>query len=428
MRTDVAIVSLLFLFSTVFLILCPVYYGSDADYAVPQLVSLLESGDLNLDEYSHLAGKNYQIIRVGERYYAAYPYGTVLLTFPFALLADSLYGSNYLSLHRDEFSIVFASLLMALATCFIYAMGRYRLVRWKSLLLAIFFLVCTSVLSTGSRSLWQQSGSIFLSSVLLWLLEKDRLEQKKILAVLIGLVLGWAFAVRPLTALVTIAVCVYYASYQHMRHRILYIIIPGMLVGVVIALINLQLYGTVLHPYYQWPSQKPVDVLYSLASNLFSPARGFFYWHPAFVLSLAAMIASLRKGADYKFLPFALCIAIAHVWIVCNYEAWWGGHSIGPRLTSDLVPFFVFALIPFLHRMNLRRRPAAGMALIALMFISFPLHFRAAIDPSVGRWNLGAPDVGPGPIWEFRDQQGLAGDRNVRALLMLGPAEQDEPN
>lgn len=60
-----------------FYISAPLYYGSDADYAVPQIVSILQDGNQNLDEYAHLYGKQYQIQKLNGHYYDYFPYGTV---------------------------------------------------------------------------------------------------------------------------------------------------------------------------------------------------------------------------------------------------------------------------------------------------------------------------------------------------------------
>ena len=93
----------------------PLYYGSDADYAVPQIVTILQDGNQNLDEYSHLLGKQYQLQKIDGHIYDYFPFGTVYLALVPASILTLIYDSNYISLHRFEFSIILASILMAIA-------------------------------------------------------------------------------------------------------------------------------------------------------------------------------------------------------------------------------------------------------------------------------------------------------------------------
>ncbi|HBS06173.1 MAG TPA: hypothetical protein DEA96_14490, partial [Leptospiraceae bacterium] len=230
----------------------PLYYGSDADYAVPQIVTILQDGNQNLDEYSHLLGKQYQLQKIDGHIYDYFPFGTVYLALVPASILTLIYDSNYISLHRFEFSIILASILMAIACAFIYRIGRLNaLNRSGATLLALYAGLGTSILSTGTRALWQQTGCLFVAFLCLWLFEKWKASRRSAWLIPLGALLGFGFLVRPTMLLFALCFGLYFLiSERRIGWRILYLALPGLMILAMFVIQSLVLFQSWLPPYY----------------------------------------------------------------------------------------------------------------------------------------------------------------------------------
>ncbi|MEQ8351215.1 MAG: hypothetical protein RH862_07010 [Leptospiraceae bacterium] len=400
----------------------PVYYGSDAEYAVPQIVSILQHGDQNLDEYAHLYKKQYQILKINGHYYDAFPFGTVYLGLVPALFLQLIYDPNYISLHREEFALIIAGILMALASSIFYRLGRLNhLSLPKSLLLALIAGLGTSILSTGSRALWQQSGIMLMYTLILYCYEYYRKTERPIWIGFISLLLGFSFAVRPLSAILIVCLGIQlFLTHWKKPRTLLMLVLPGLIVIGALVVQSYTLFGNWLHPYYLMDRPGHDNITGALAANLFSPARGLFFWHPILLYSFVWMIRSPAHGTHSSIYGTLLIVCFLHLLAVSAFKHWWGGHSMGPRLTSDLVPLLLYSLIPAIREINHWKRPAFTLSFILLAFLGIAMHLRAVFVPEVGKWNLGPPDVDRAPNRIWKDSPPiLSGDRTFRTLLKM---------
>lgn len=105
-------------------------------------------------------------------------------------------------------------------------------------------------------------------------------------------------------------------------------------------------------------------------------------------------------------MPFAFLIVISHGFVVASYEPWWGGHSLGPRLLSDLIPLFLYAIIPFVRRMHFSR-PLLSLALLVCMAFSAIVHIPCILVPEIGDWNRSPGDINLAQerVWDLDDLQ-----------------------
>jgi hypothetical protein len=101
---------------------------------------------------------------------------------------------------------------------------------------------------------------------------------------------------------------------------------------------------------------------------------------------------------------------------------WWGGHSYGPRLFTDLIPWFVLlAILGFrAHLDDIAKLPAgvsrsinsqlvAAIALL-LTFASIAINGHGAFSIQTRLWNQRVEvDAHPERIWDWRSPQFLAG-------------------
>ena len=118
----------------------------------------------------------------------------------------------------------------------------------------------------------------------------------------------------------------------------------------------------------------------------------------------------MRPGMD----SILAVILVLHWLSISAFKHWWGGHSFGPRLFSDMVPFFIYFLIPVVERIPKKR--AGGKALLICAFAiltaaGFFIHCRGANSYAVYTWNNEPVDVDQSParIWDYTDIQFLRG-------------------
>jgi hypothetical protein len=120
-------------------------------------------------------------------------------------------------------------------------------------------------------------------------------------------------------------------------------------------------------------------------------------------------------------LPAGATVLIGLILISFN-QGWWGGHSYGPRLTTDLVPWlFLGAVIALAAREKSRKEASAngsvgrirgeGIALVLTCLWGVFVHGRGAISPSTFIWNAvpESIDKNPARVWDWRHPQFLAG-------------------
>jgi len=112
-------------------------------------------------------------------------------------------------------------------------------------------------------------------------------------------------------------------------------------------------------------------------------------------------------------LSLALAAVVGLHWLViCSFPHWWGGHSVGPRFFSDMVPYLLYFFGLTLTRLDSlprRSRAFAGWALTVAVAFSFFVAYRAANNLGPYAWNS-VPvnvDVEPSRIWDWEDPQFL---------------------
>lgn len=77
---------------------------------------------------------------------------------------------------------------------------------------------------------------------------------------------------------------------------------------------------------------------------LFSPGRGLLVYHP-WLLAIAML--PFVRGADPRgrglrgWTAFLAITCILHTLLISSWGMWWGGHSYGPRLMTEMVPFIL---------------------------------------------------------------------------------------
>jgi hypothetical protein len=135
--------------------------------------------------------------------------------------------------------------------------------------------------------------------------------------------------------------------------------LAGGSVWIVVMIVHSKItFGTLLPPYL-WSSHVESgrlagELLLSsypeaVLGTLLSPGRGLFVYLPFLVVVIGLILRSWNWVPDRKLAWTAIGACIAHWQLVSLFRNWWGGQSFGPRLMSDLIPWFfllnVFAAV-----------------------------------------------------------------------------------
>ena len=424
-----------------------IYFGiqdtiaiTDSMWTVHVAMSMVKEGDIDLDEYTEIIARrnNFGVLQLDGHLHYFFPWGTPFMAVPFVFAADvfaervqsmSLYEhlkTTYDSVvQRIELSI--ASLIGALTCVVVYFTGRLFLSRGQSLLLVFIAAFCTSVWSTTSRGLWQHGPSILMLSTALYLILAA--EKKPWLVQFASIPLAYSWVIRP-TNSISIAILSIYVLIRFRKYFVQYVL-WAMLIAIPALVFNFSVYGSILPPYFR-PGRVGSSGTFweALAGNLVSPARGLLVYSPIFLFVIYGVVLKL-KNSEFRLLDTFLLGAIFFHWLIisASREGWWAGHSYGPRLFSDVIPYLLYFLIPTIRQFAppITVRKATVLVLFTLFAgFSFFTHFRGATEPAAAfgwNWQYGnvVQEVNNDPtrLWDWSDPQFLRGLRP--AILYVEP-------
>ncbi len=402
-----------------FLMLFAVYVASpvktiaDTHWLLPTSVSLLtgKAGAIDVAAYDSTAyGRTLiELETVGSEKRSLFPIGTALLALPFVapiLLIDPSFTKKRIP---EKMLAVIASFYGALAGVIMFWLLRER---FQSLWIAGFctFVFCfaTSMWSTATRNLWQHGPLVLMLAVALLLIELAR--KNPALVRYAALPLAMAFVVRPVAA-IPIVFLSFYVLLKYPRQFVMYA-----LWSLPIALpwfaFNLWVYGDPLPSYYQLGrvGGSSPHISDALIGNLVSPSRGLLVFSPILLMSLTGFIVALWRERD-RLLIFSFAAIVVLHWIaVSRFPHWWGGHSIGPRFMTDVLPFLIYlAGFNFIALTGLPSK-ARGLVFgtaVCLTIISTAIHGYASLSYHPYRWNVIPYNVDERPerLWDWSNPQ-----------------------
>ena len=406
-------------------VISPVTTSTDSAWSFHVAASILRERNVNLDEYRNLIDMkiDYRLRLVNGHIYYYYPVATPLLITPIVWLINKVYPIfyptdfyTYLAQHAPnehtaKMEKLIAAGFVALSAIFIYLIGRRYLGVMKSLLLTFIFAFSTSMWSTASRALWQHGPSVLFLSCALYLLLLA--GNKPIYFPLIGLLLGYAYLIRP-TNSIEVAFFGLYILVSYRKQCIPYILgVAAILIPYIIS--NWVTYGNLFPPYSYQLFERLATLKgfgEALAGTLISPARGLFVFSSIFIFSIYGAYLRIKENkiSLYNIDLYLIGILLAH-WIITSlFEDWGGAWSIGPRYFVDVIPFLIFFLIPVLQG-NLIAQPVLKYAFVATILLSTFIQFHASTSIYPFMWN-GKPQAlvdAPERKWDWGDLQFLRG-------------------
>lgn len=393
----------------------PVMTSWDSRWSIHTAVSILREGNTDLDEYRVMleASNYYAIERVGGHLRTRYPLGVSLLAIPFVAIADvanphpagAPEAVTFSITHAEKIERFIASLVVAAAAVVVFLTASIELPPLPAFGLGAAFAFATSAWSMASRALWQHGPSMLLLAIALHLFVRARSNPS--LAGWAGLPLSLAYVVRPTNA---IPILVFTLLMAWKMPRILpRYVLCALPVAAALGWYSYATYGSLLPPYYSTGQIEGSPYFWTaLAGHLVSPARGLFVYSPMFLLSIAGVALKLRRGTFDALDGALVAIAVLHWIMISAFPIWWAGHSYGPRYFSDVLPVFMYFLIPVvqsIRELGGRQRRLAVSGLVALCALGVAINAPGALTRRAWAWNVTpvSLDLAPERLWDFRD-------------------------
>lgn len=433
-------IALLAVASLVFiaLALSPVTTSTDSAWTLHLAASITREHNINLDEYRALIDLqlDYRMRVIHGHIYYYYPAATPLLVAPAVALINAVYPLShptdfytYLAQHGPDtrtarLEKILASGFVALAAAAMYLIARLRLRSLQAAAIALIFAFSTSMWSTASRALWQHGPSaLFLAAALYLMLAAS---EAPLAIFFTGFLLGYAYLIRPTNSISLVFIGLFLLVNRR-KHVWLYVVGASLILMPYCAQ-NLLDFGNLFPPYsyqlFERLGTAPA-IAEALVGTLISPSRGLFVFTPFLVFALYAGFLTLRKqGWSFANLDvYLICILVAH-WVVTSmFEDWGGAWSIGPRYFVDMIPFFIYFLIP-VFRDSIPTSTAARYALVTAIAAGTLIQWHCSVSIYPFMWN-GKPKAlveAPERKWDWGDMQFLRGTCPDNPLEGRAPA------
>lgn len=412
----------IFIFLLIFSIylLSPLAITTDSRFAIATSYSLIKEGNTDLDEYYNINQNHYAIEKINGHIYTMYPIGTHLLATPFVFLFSKMFPNfkNNLSYNipfATRMELLIASFITALTAIFIYKITYILSQSNKMSITSVFiFALATPAWSTASRVLWQHGPSMLMLAISLYLIILAKNNPKMIQFV--SLPLFFSFFIRP-TNFISVGLFSIYILIFYKKYFLKYIA-WGMLIVIPITIWHLSLYHAILPNYFIRPCQtckitpdSNLSLLSGLAGTLISPNRGLFIFSPVLLFSIYGAYLIIKKKLEPNRLPyFIVAIIILHWILISTFREWWGGFAFGPRYFTDVMPYFVYLLLPATKKINQLKNSRQMIYLASFCFtllVSVAIHYNGSFNIETWQWNFYDASVFHQRVWNYSDLQFL---------------------
>ncbi len=388
---------------------------SDPGIALLATQSLLDHGTLRLDAYlndpacAYDLENDYRIRRRGESL-TYYSHGVSLLSLPAVWLANRL-GFHMLD-QDDEQALqnLLSALCCALLGLLLYRICRAYLGPVASLTISSTSLFGSTMISNMATGLWNVGyATLLLALGLLHLVHAEARETRFNTGYLV-LLAGLAFLCRPTAAFAVVAALPALApAVWFKKWRIWLPLVLGLtLLAILLSVLDLMR----LIPRYYSPlkltPQSPL--LTGLHGILLSPSRGLLVFSPFLVPVATVCLWRLRTLAGDRMFRLAAVWGGLHLLAIATKGVWWGGHSFGPRLLTEVMLPAVIVTCLVWRQLERPRWVLFAIAYIICGLVAIYIHsYQGLFNDQARRWNW-MPDVDRAPqlIFDWRHPQFLA--------------------
>ena len=370
----------------------------------------------------------YQVYRHDGHVRYFYPPGASVLSVPF-VAALNLAGISstdtrrgYAQDREERMQGMIAGLVTALTAGLLFLLAARWLDPPRAAALALAAAFGTSLWSAASRAVWSHTWAVFLLAAALVHLARATREGGRLRPVLLGTLMSWMYFARPTMSLSIVAIGLWVLLQE--PRRVPALAATGLAwLALFVAFAKSTSAGW-LPPYYlQSGAFDPGRLPAGLAGLLVSPARGLLVYSP--VLLVVAWLLVRHRPAGPERLPAAVGAGLvgAQILLLSAWPMWWGGLAFGPRMLTDLVPWFV--LLGALGWRAARDRGRSfgrfgGAVAAILLAASVFQHGLAAWSRSPWAWSVTPDNVDqhPARLWDWSDAPFL---RPFRSPAASGP-------
>jgi len=223
---------------------------------------------------------------------------------------------------------------------------------------------------------------LFSAFFMIFFIKESTKIRKNWYLFLIGLLLGWAIICEYPSAMIVLALVIYYLfvvlrnrSYRQWR-AFLWPVIGGLIPIVIQLVYNKLCFGSMFSIGYSnlesqyfstsmkqgiagilWPN---LQVLYFTTIH---PTMGLFWQSPVLILAIVGAVFMFMQRRYRAEAILATCIICVYVVVLSGYYMWWGGYALGPRHLIPMLPFFCLFLVFVPKKLNW---PFVGLGIISI--------------------------------------------------------------
>lgn len=306
----------------------------------------------------------YQWEEVNAHLVYRYPLGTPLLVAPLVAAlrpfgispigSDGGYGRKG---ERDLQGLI-APFLAALGGLALYLIALRFLVPGSAMLITLGVALGSPLLSTASRGLWSHTGGLVPAAtavaVALWMPQLPRPAA----TLALGSLCAWAIVCRP-TFVVTAVAIAFYLLRRRPRDLIL-CLVSALAWTTAFAAYFFSTRAELAPTYFLRTDLSGSRLSEAILGQLVSPSRGLIVYCPWVIL--CGLLALPRRifAEDRIWLQACVGTGIAHWLLISRLNAWHAGSAYGPRLWTDLLPWFAILASLAAAQLGFGRSKSAG--------------------------------------------------------------------
>lgn len=354
----------------------------------------------------------YYFLPFKEHYISAYPLlGGILslviyLPFYLYLSFNNLLSLDILFNQALQLEKLSASILTAFSVVLFYLLIFKISKNLKlSLLFSLIFAFCTQAFSVSSQALWQHTSAnlFFIISQLFLILGLGSIRKKRLLIILAIIFALLSFYSR-LNFLLYVFLLTGFLFFVDKKNIAVYFLIST--VGIALLFIhNIYFYNSLVGGYSVLASNKPKgNFIDSFLGLIFSPSRGMLFYTPFFIFSILIFMVKDKLRLLKEKLLFYLHFSYFILGIFLNsfWGAWWGGHSWGDRLLTDIAPSAV--ILSFLFYTNSKNKVLKLLFIVLILYSVFTQSLGAFVSTKT-KWNSHPTniDYDTKRLWDFSD-------------------------
>ncbi|MBT6401565.1 hypothetical protein HN803_01565 [candidate division WWE3 bacterium] len=383
--------------------------------------------DILLENYPHPEDRDYEkgmipfyARRVGEHYVSAFTIITSLLVLPLYFLPLKL-GLPVTLETMTYMGHLAGAFIVALSGGFLFMLLRkhFDLKDKKAKLLTYVYLFATVNFAMISQALWQHGTVELLFILALWFLFERKWFFMAFFLSLVAISRPTAGIVIPFLSLIFV-----YQNWKGIKSFIkpatLYVLgfIPPIWFFIWYTgkyYVDLSNNGYAGQWFMGWQSKFPEGFL----GMWLSPSKGILIYSPVLIFALIGLWLALRRKqwkVNLNYVVFG-SIVLIHTLIYSIWKHWYGGWSFGYRMASDVIPFMIILMVPYIKSSLYEKSRKIFLALF-IFSVAVQLYGIAFFD---GIWHA-AYDNGFRDtkwLWSIKDSELAFNIRRVLVKLRL---------